>query len=157
MTSTAFAAQAAMLGSALGYGILSAIVPFMNAEVYVVGATALVPSQLWPALLVLFTIGTMLGKGFIFVSAERLTNRAAPKVRVRIDRAVAMLERRPAATWPIVFVSALVGLPPFYAVTVAGGVLRLGVVSFLVVGGAGRLLRFATLMYGMSLWPWSRA
>ena len=157
MPSSALAAQAAVLGSALGYGIVSAIVPVMNAEVYVVGATALVPSALWPALLVVFTIGTMLGKGFIFVSAERLTSRAAPRVRARIDRAVAMLQRRRAATWPIVFVSALVGLPPFYAVTVAGGMLRLGLVAFVVVGGIGRLLRFATLMYGVSLWPWGRA
>ena len=146
-----------MLASALGYGIASAIVPVVNAEVYVVGAAVIVPSPLWPALLVLFTVGTMVGKGIVFMSAERLTNAAAPAVRARIDRAVAMLQRRPAAVWPIVFLSAVVGLPPFYAVTVAGGVLRLGLAGFLVVGGVGRLLRFATLLYGVSLWPWARA
>ena len=151
------AGQLAMLGTAFGYGVASAVVPVVNAEVYVVGATLLVPAPLWPALLALFTIGTMLGKGVIFLSAERLTSRAAPAVRGRIDRAVALLQRRPAAVWPTVFVSAALGLPPFYAVTVAGGVLRLGFVAFLVVGAAGRLLRFAALMYGISLWPWGGA
>lgn len=156
MTSV-LAGQLAMLGTAFGYGIASAVVPVVNAEVYVVGATLLVPAPLWPALLALFTVGTMLGKGVIFLSAERLTSRAAPAVRSRIDGAVAMLERRPAAVWPTVFASASIGLPPFYAVTVAGGVLRLGFVAFLVVGGVGRLLRFAALMYGLSLWPWRAA
>lgn len=52
---------------------------------------------------------------------------------------------RPWATALLCFVSASVGLPPFAVVAVLLGRFRMPVVSFLVVGGLGRLVRFAAV------------
>ena len=41
--------------------------------------------------------------------------------------------------------SAVTGLPPFYAISVAAGVLRLRFVLFFALGLAGRTLRFAAV------------
>jgi membrane protein YqaA with SNARE-associated domain len=56
---------------------------------------------------------------------------------------------RPWATGLLCFVSAAVGLPPFAVVAVLLGRFRMPVVSFLLLGGAGRLLRFA-MVAGLS-------
>lgn len=52
---------------------------------------------------------------------------------------------RPWATATLCFVSASVGLPPFAVVAVLLGRFRMPVVSFLVVGSLGRLVRFAAV------------
>jgi membrane protein YqaA with SNARE-associated domain len=46
----------------------------------------------------------------------------------------------------VLFSSALTGIPPFYLVSVAAGSLRVSVARFLLVGGSGRLLRFAAVV-----------
>ena len=145
--------EALALASALGYGIVSAIVPLVNSEVYIVGAVAVLPKALHVPVLVVFTIGTVIGKGVVFLGAERVARRASAKMRARIERVASLLRGRPVATWPIVFVSACVGIPPVYAVTIAGGILRISFAGFLVACGLGRLARFAALLYGAT-WIW---
>ena len=49
-----------------------------------------------------------------------------------------------------VFVSAVVGIPPFYIVSLLGGALELSVTRFIVVGCAGRLIRFLVIAGGAS-------
>jgi membrane protein YqaA with SNARE-associated domain len=142
--------------SALGFGLLSALVPVVNAELWVAGAAALLPKSRYPAMLALFTMGTMLGKGLVFMGAEKLAARATPKVRERIERVSSLLHRRPAMAWPVVFLSAVVGVPPYYPITIAAGIVRMGLATFFVVGFVGRLARFAAIAYGVSAWPWGR-
>ena len=140
--------------SSLGFGVLSALVPVVNAEIWVAGAAALLPKSRYPAMLAFFTLGTMLGKGLVFVGAEKLAVKATPKVRARIERVSSLLHRRPALAWPVVFLSAVVGIPPYYPITIAAGILRMGLVMFFVVGYVGRLARFTAIAYGVSAWPW---
>jgi len=45
----------------------------------------------------------------------------------------------------VVQVSAVAGVPPFYAVSFMCGVLRLPLAAFLAIGTAGRILRFAAV------------
>ena len=59
------------------------------------------------------------------------------------------LAGRPWATALLCFVSSSVGVPPFAVVAVLLGRFRMSVAAFLVVGGAGRLVRFAAVA-GMS-------
>jgi membrane protein YqaA with SNARE-associated domain len=56
------------------------------------------------------------------------------------------LERARAGAGAIVFASAATGLPPFYLVSLAAGSLRWPLARFLLVGGSGRLLRFAAVV-----------
>lgn len=73
-----------------------------------------------------------------------------PTLRSRVRgwsglRRVEAVAGRPWATGMLCFVSASVGLPPFAVVAVLLGRFRMPVVSFLVVGGLGRLVRFAAV------------
>jgi membrane protein DedA with SNARE-associated domain len=45
-----------------------------------------------------------------------------------------------------VFASATAGWPPFYLVSLAAGSLRYSLARFVLVGGSGRLIRFAVLV-----------
>jgi len=153
MTADALAAMgpAALLLVTLLYGVLSATIPLFNTELFVVGAAVAAGEAMRAPVVVVITVGTMIGKVGIYVGAERLVAHAKPRARERVERVIASLRRRPALTWPIVFLSAVVGLPPFYAVTVASGALRLGLPAFVLVSGVGRLLRFGALMYAPGL------
>jgi membrane protein YqaA with SNARE-associated domain len=142
---------AALLLVTLLYGVLSATIPLFNTELFVVGAGVAAAEGMRAPIVVAITVGTMIGKVAVYAGAERLVAAAKPRARERVDRAVAALRRWPALTWPIIFVSALVGLPPFYAVTVASGALRLGLPLYVAVSSVGRLLRFGALMYAPHL------
>ena len=61
--------------------------------------------------------------------------------------APAALARRGGAASTVVFASAAVGLPPFYGVSLASGVLGMRLPIFLVSGSAGRCVRFAFLAW----------
>ena len=54
----------------------------------------------------------------------------------------------------MVGVSALVGLPPLYAVSLMAGVLRLPLARFMVVTAVGRVLRFALIFYAARYFTW---
>ena len=79
---------------------------------------------------------------------ERLRLRTRVRGRVRgwsgLDR-VEAVAGRPWATALLCLVSASVGLPPFAVVAVLLGRFRMPVVAFLLVGGLGRLVRFAAV------------
>lgn len=148
----------AILGT-LGYCILSALIPVMNAEVYLLGASALLPRSLALPLVVAASAGQMIGKMVMYFAARgalRLPN-------ARLQRAVATVHaryaNRAAVDGPVLFSSAALGFPPFYIVTVAAGVLRIPVWRFLVVGLCGRLLRFGVIVLAPQLvreWGWGR-
>lgn len=55
---------------------------------------------------------------------------------------------------PLVFTSALTGLPPFYVVSVAAGTLGFRPGPFLLAGFAGRLLRFGAVFALPGLLAW---
>ena len=56
-------------------------------------------------------------------------------------------ERHPRAVLATVLVSAVVGLPPFYVVSVAAGAMGLQFRRFVFVGTLGRLLHFAAVAW----------
>jgi len=74
--------------------------------------------------------------------SSRLLGRRGARVGELKDR----LERARTGAAAVVFASAATGLPPFYVVSVAAGSLRWSLARFLLVGGTGRLLRFAAVV-----------
>jgi membrane protein YqaA with SNARE-associated domain len=182
-------------------GLLSAVLPPVNIEAYLVGLGALRDGPLlWLAVLAV-TVGHMLGK-LLFYSLGRgwLVRRlavllperrrreaeeqlepveagagagvavspsvraqpaddprpaAADGARARAVRArlaswsgvakVQELVGRPWATAVLCFGSSCFGVPPFAVVAVLLGRFRMPVVAFLLVGGAGRFVRFAAV------------
>jgi membrane protein YqaA with SNARE-associated domain len=151
----------------VGYGLLSSLIPIFNCEIYIVasqvgGFTDEITTAVGCA------IGQTIGKVATVLAvrrggrsrlAQRLKERRdrprkpAGRVRTKLrawsDRLLELLGQR---RWgvPIVFVSACLGLPPLYAVTLAVPATRMSVVLF---GGAvliGRMALFLAIAFGVS-------
>ncbi len=123
-----------------------AIVPVVNAELYVLSLGAVAPPALLPPLVLAATLAHMAGKAVLYC-AGRAADRLPPgRLARRVAAARARLEGRARLGGALVFASAAVGVPPFYAVAVVSGALRYDFRRFVVLGFAGRLLRFAALI-----------
>lgn len=126
---------------ALSGALVSSLVPLVNAEVLLMGLALSSPAAA-PLLVVVMAAGQMVGKSALFLGGARLTRSALESrlARWRLD------ERTGRAGAPLIGMSAFIGLPPFYLVSVAAPALGVRFRTFLVMGLAGRLLRFAVLV-----------
>src|SRR5512143_3294299 len=135
----------------LAAAFLSGLVPFVNMEAYLIGAAALLPGAPPLVVVVAAALGQMAAKALLFLGGRGLVSLPS-RLRQRASAASARLGgRRPPA---LVFTSALTGLPPFYLVSVAAGLLGFRPGPFLLAGFAGRLLRFGAVFAIPGLVAW---
>jgi membrane protein YqaA with SNARE-associated domain len=155
-------ALGSLLFGGLGYGFLSAFLPILNAEAFVVAAAAgAAPLAWWGVLGV--SLGQTAGKVAIFVLARKGVHRrflrARPprppgqpsnawrrRLQAWSTRLMLQLDR----TWVgalVVLVSAAVGVPPLAVVAVVAGLRRTPLVPFTAAVLVGRLARFAALAW----------
>ena len=134
-----------------GAAVASALVPWINAELLMLAAMplALTHDALAP-LVVIFTLGQMTGKSAMYWLGHRSAKREGgrlrvPRLRAAVERWRERFERHPKSALACVFVSAALGFPPFYAVSIAAGSFHMAFGRFLAVGGLGRLIHFAVL------------
>lgn len=130
-----------------GLTVASALFPWVNAEVIVLSLPAVATSKTALLVLVLVaTAGQMTGKCALYW-AGRKGNRALPgRVEKTLGRWRERLEARPSKAAALVLVSSVIGLPPFYAMTLLAGALKMNFPLYLTIGTAGRLLRFGALV-----------
>lgn len=153
---------------AVAFGLLSAYVPPLNAEVYALAIPLLVPDG-WIWHILAMTAGFMIGKVSHYVAAARGMEMLGRRWRSRDDgesgddpdassppgwwaRSGAVITRwtkaaidtleRPVAGPAVVFASGLTGIPPFAVITVAAGARQTGLTVFTLAGTAGCLVRF---------------
>ena len=151
-----------LLFGGLGYGFVSAFVPVVNAEAFVVAAAAGAAALAWWGVLGV-TLGQTAGKVAIFLLARKGVHRrflrARPKrparppaggwraaVHAWSSRLLLQLDRR----WVgglVVLVSAAGGVPPLAVVAVVAGLRRTPLVTFIVAVLVGRLARFAVVAW----------
>lgn len=126
---------------ALSGAVVSSLVPVVNAELLLMGLALATPAAA-PLLVVVMAAGQMVGKSVLFLGGGRLTRSTlgGRLARWRLDGRT----RRAGA--PLIGISAFTGLPPFYLVSVAAPALGVPFRTFLVLGLAGRLLRFGVLV-----------
>lgn len=152
--------------TSFGYGVLSALVPLANAEGYVVvsgmssigGAVPVVTGIALGQTLgkVLLFLGVRRGRRLPFVRHERarLQRRPVGPARRRFRRAVrTMLRLVGEKRWglPIVFLAAVTGFPPLYAVAMLAGATRMRIGWFAAVVLVGRTLRFVLVARGVAV------
>lgn len=143
-----------------GYCIVSALLPFVNAEAYLLGVAALTrPPNVW-LLAFVAAAGQMVGKTLYYYAGRgslqlpRLMRRKqrpgrwATRIAGWRDRA----EGSPLFGAGLVLLSAFVGLPPFAAVSVLAGVVRLPVWIFVPLGLVGRYGRFLVCLLLPGAW-----
>lgn len=150
--------------TSIGFGVLSAIVPVINAEAYVIASQVTAVAGAVP-IAVGVAIGQTFGKVALFYAvrrgrelpalkrkrADRRTRPAGPKLlkwRAFVARLLALVGD-PRWGLPITFVAAFVGLPPLYAVALLAGATTMRGLWFALVVLAGRLLRFVLVALGV--------
>ena len=128
--------------------IVSAVLPWVNAEVVMLSAVPLAesPYQLG-ALVALVTLGQMTGKTIIYWASRNATRPRTPRLQEAIDQWRERLHRHPGSALGVMLVSATLGVPPFYIVAIAAGALNVAFGQFLAVGTFGRLAHFALLAF----------
>lgn len=139
-----------------GVCVLSALIPVVNAELYLVALVTQQPQLPWWLVGLAAATGQMIGKLLFYYAGRgvvRLPNRLRRlSERGRRGRWAARLQRfqqtcrdRPVWTAGVLTVSAGVGVPPFAAMAVVAGIARVGVGTFVVTGLAGRFVRFGAI------------
>jgi membrane protein YqaA with SNARE-associated domain len=128
--------------------VVSALLPWVNAELVMLSAIPFVdtPGGILTLVLVM-TIGQMAGKVVMFVVGRRTRAVRSGRGVALLGRWKARLQRNPHSAAGVVLLSALVGFPPFYLVSIAAGALEVALMRFLVAGAIGRLIHFGALAF----------
>lgn len=138
-------------------GFLSALVPIINLEAYLAVRAAVADIDMVWLLAFVAAVGQMIGKLIWYQLGASSLNWAwvrrkvdKPKARERLELWRERTHERPVLAGALVLLSALVGLPPFAVLAVVAGQLRMSLPLFLTLGLAGRWLRFAFVLGGVS-------
>lgn len=140
--------------------LLSALVPVVNAEVYLLGVA--VASSAPPWLLALAAAGGQVTGKLVFYLAglgvldvRRIRRRGASTGRWsrRLATAQGWVDRHRWGPGALCLASALTGLPPFAAVSLLAGTLRMRWWLFVVTAMAGRYVRFLLVLLSPGLLP----
>ena len=138
---------AGIYGGTFLFCALSGVVPLMNSEVYLLYLGSIASNTQLPALIVLATLGQMSAKVVLYFGGCGVLKLPSGRGRERIEALRARLSSGHDAAGGLTFVSALTGLPSFYAISVIAGTLGWPLRRFVLWGTTGRLLRFAALLF----------
>ena len=143
-----------------GFGVVSAVVPLFNMEAYISVAYASERGSAGEALGMAFvgSLGQNIGK-LVWYYASRgaldvpwlRARMDTPKRQQQLERWRGRVQGRPVVSGVLTFVSAAVGFPPFFAMAMVAGTLRMNVVVFFVAGLLGRTLFFWAWLLGVGL------
>jgi len=136
---------------AAGYfalAVCSAVLPWVNGELVMLSAIPLAGSPVeLGALVAIVAAGQMTGKAAMYWVGQRTIRRRGSHLEQRVNRWRERLSRCPASGLAVMFVSAVVGIPPFYVVAVAAGALNVAFGRFVAVGMLGRLIHFGAVAF----------
>lgn len=142
----------------LAFGALSAIVPVFNMEAYIVLAFARTHGHSELELAAIGSLGQNIGKLVWFYAARGALDvpwlqkkLEDPKRQASYEKWRAQIEGRPMFSGVLTFVSAAIGFPPFFAMAMVAGSLRMNAAVFFVAGLLGRTLFFWALLLGVGL------
>jgi len=125
------------------FSLVGGIVPLFNIEVYLLSLATLSPGSGALGVALAASLGQMAAKSLLYLSGRGLVKLPFGGAEARIGAVAERLARAEGGAMTLVLASALTGLPPFYGVSVAAGVLGLHFGRFFAAGCCGRFLRFA--------------
>ena len=139
------------------FSIASALLPFLPMEAYIVGvgaASAGVPTAI--SLGIAAGAGATIGKIIWYEAARRSIDSkwaqkrlANPKTKAGYEKWVTRMQGRPWYAAGIMFIAALVGIPPLLVMAVVAGLLKMPMWVFIPTVFIGRTLRFTALFLGV--------
>ncbi|HEX6041391.1 YqaA family protein [Longimicrobium sp.] len=129
-----------------GVAVLSAVIPLINIEIYLLGASALAPREMVIPLVIAGTLGQVIGKIALYYAGSGALKIPGKRLQAALQKMNTQMQERPRMGGALVFVSATLGLPPYYVVTLAAGAAKMNLPMFLGVSLIGRLIRFAIVV-----------
>jgi membrane protein YqaA with SNARE-associated domain len=141
-----------------GFGAVSAVIPIFNMEAYISVLYASTQKDSALAIAFIGSFGQNIGKLVWYyvclgaVDIPWLQRRLdTPKRQASFEKWRGFVHGRPVMSGLLTFVSAAAGFPPFFAMAMVAGTLRMNVVVFFVAGLLGRTLFFWAWLAGVGL------
>ena len=120
--------------------------PFVNIELVLIAASAAAPRSYALPLILAATLGQMAGKSMMFFGGRGVKFLQRGYMKEKIDEMGERMQRRNGAVGTLLFMSAATGLPPFYVVSVASGIVGVAFAQFATLGFLGRFARFSIVV-----------
>ena len=136
-----------MYAASFVVGFVSGLVPFVNSELYLLLVSPMVSRPALVPVALLCALGQMGAKLILFYAGRGVFNIPIGRHQKRIDAVKKKFQEWEGKVDLLILMSAFVGLPPFYAVSVVAGGMKLGAVKFFIAGFIGRAGRFAVIVY----------
>ena len=127
--------------------VISGFVPVVNIEVYLVWVAAFTPRSQGLPIAILATLGQMTAKTLMYLGGAGILKITLRKPEEKMAAVQKKFESWKNRTSLFIFLSAFLGVPPFYFVSVASGALKIKLPRFLIAGLAGRFLRFGITVF----------
>jgi membrane protein YqaA with SNARE-associated domain len=138
-----------MLLTIFAASVVSSLLPIVNAEALLLGSVLAAPPALTLLIVTAVAVGQVIGKVVLYRSGKGIGKARSAQKEGRTRALVERLSARPGALRTTLLTSAVVGLPPLYAMAVVSGVAGLPAKSFVGICLAGRFVRF----YALALLP----
>jgi membrane protein YqaA with SNARE-associated domain len=128
-----------------GFSLAGGIVPALSIEAYVLAVSAASPHADVLPVAVAAALGQMVAKCLVYLAGTGLLRLPFVGRSRRVESAVARLARGEGRALAMVLASAMTSVPPFYAVSLAAGTLRVRFAGLFAAGCLGGFVRFAAL------------
>lgn len=139
-----------------GTAFASAFVPVLNLELFLVGLLTQQPGLPWWGVALVAAVAQVAGKLVFYLAGRgalwlpgwlhrRHRERGRGRIAYWLRRFRVLCRRRPVWTAAVLFLSALVGLPPFAATSLLAGTGGVPLTVFLATSLTGRTIRFAAI------------
>ena len=120
--------------------------PFVNAELYLLAASAAAPREMAIPLVLAATLGQMTAKAAMYGAGRGVLRIPGERMKRWMAEAEKWARNRKKTGGGLIFISAASGFPPFYFVSIAGGMLGVPFAQFLLLGFLGRFIRFGVVV-----------
>ena len=128
-----------------GFSLAGGIVPVLNIEAYVLVVSAASPEVGVLPIAVAAALGQMVAKSLVYLAGTGVVKLPGVSGSRQVECVVTRLAQARGRALAVVLTSAVTSVPPFYAVSLAAGTVKLRFAGFFAVGCAGGFLRFAAL------------
>jgi membrane protein YqaA with SNARE-associated domain len=126
---------------------LSGPLPVVHSELYLFSVSTISPPRWAPGLILAAVLGQLVGKSLLYFIGKGAIRVRAEWFQRMLARAQSKMEKNPKTGGAILFTSAVLGLPPMYATTLACGAARMNFAWFLTLTGLGRIIHYSIVVY----------
>jgi len=96
---------------------------------------------------ILAAVSQILAKSLVFFAGRGIFDLSINKYKKKIDAVHQKFLEWGKKTDLLIFISAWIGIPPLYIVSIVAGMLRQSFVGFFFISLVGRILRFVLVLY----------